>query len=400
MGFLKENKISKKTGKYFLEYLTTTNGYFSSLPIKDLSNILKFIFYRENAINNNRIIIYKKIDIILKYKDNLANMWDYLNDLNKLPENYFVSIFSENSVSYDKNFFNLLKRSDTETVKRIISFIENVNSNYNDQYYKILNSNVFNGLEFEIIDLALNKIETIKEEEIDGIAKNEKNILVMMCANLDDCEILEKSYSFIEKDKDTRLISTKINCIKSIIPYLEKGYISKGQYFEYLEILSNDLEDNTILEQTHILESKTNFFEKTNSYSNIGRINSMSISLLKDEKNRNSSTYNFIEKTVTCYDDLVTEQIISLLSNINNESDRKTFVDFVLDDFFISSDEKRQKTLLDLFDNKKLKINFQEAEESIISVSPYIYNVVSNSSEPLEFVNNKTGLKIFVKSKK
>ena len=110
--------------------------------------------------------------------------------------------------------------------------------------------------------------------------------------------------------------------------------------------------------------------------------------------------YSFISNTSSNYNNSVVEKIVDGLSNLRNNKDKEAFINFVVDEFFVLSNKKRQETLLELFDDKKVAVDFSENKEETISVSPYVHSIVNNSDRPMEFVNKDTGLKIFVKTAK
>ena len=392
--YAKENKIPNTIQRQFLRFSAIENDYFKNLSIRDFNDILEFVF-KHNDIANQKDVVGRKLTMLVYFKDELSNNWNYLNALGNLPDDYILGIFKENNFLYDANFLNLLKESDNHIKITITNFIKEVGSHYNDKYYKILNSDIINRIGSRTLELVLDKIKEEKNEE-ESIAI-EKIDFIMNCAILDDMNFITSSLSFIENDEDIRLISTKINCVKNIIPHIYNKEIPIKAYSMYLEILNYGLNTKTIEEQIDILEAKNKYFEKMDAYKKIGELDKSSISLLDSEDNRNDLFYNFISKTVDCYGNNTTKEIIERLSKIKDEDNKKMYIEFIIDEFFISSDDRRQKLLLNLFDNKSVSVDFGENNENVISVSPHVHNIVSNSNSPLEFVNKDTGLKIFVK---
>lgn len=388
--FAKENKLSISIQKRFLNIIAENNLYFENLSIMEFYAILDFAFKCEDE-TNQRDVLDRKIKMIMYFKDEIKNDLNYLNALGNLPDDYVFGIFEENNLSYDINFLNLLKESESTTKDKIIDFIHEVGSHYNDNYYKILNSDIFNKLSSTTIELALNKISEVHNQDED--IRIEKIDFIMSCIVLNDKKFVLDSLDFIEKDEDIKLVSTKINCVKNIIPHIYINEVSTDQYNKYLEVLSEGLNGKTVDEQIDMLEAKMNFFEKMDAYKDVDKLSKNLISLLNRDNNRNDIIHNFIYKTTDGY---IKDRIDEKLSLLDKD-DKEMYVNFVMDEFFDSVDKKRKETLLRLFDKNTIKIGFEENEEKLIEVSPYVYSIVENNEEPLKFVNDKTGLKIFVK---
>ncbi len=394
-GFTKENKIPVSLQKKFFKIIKKDNEYFDKLSIRDFNDILEFIFKYQDEVNR-KDILDKKLTMVMYFKDELKNNWNYLNALGNLPDDYIMGIFKEDNLSYDINFINLLKESDNHIKLIITDFISGVKSHYNDEYYKILNSYIFNKLSSNTIEIVLEKIKSLRNESIE--VRKEKFDFIMSCAVLDNEGFIMKSLDFIEKDEDIRLISTKINCVKNIIPHIYNNELPIKEYNKYLEILNSDLEGKNVEEQVDILEAKNKYFEKMDSYRKISNLNKDAISLLVDENNRNTSIYKFLNQSADYYEENITKDIIKRLTKLQKDDDKEMYINFIIDEFFVSSDENRKKVLLNLFDINSISIDFEENNENTISVSPYVHRIVSENNGPMEFVNKDTGLKIFVKT--
>ncbi len=393
----KEQRISINIQRKFFDYISNSERMFDKLSMSDFRDILEFIFKCDDQANE-RDLLDKKLLIVKEFKDELKNDWCFLNALGNLTDNYILGIFKEDSITYDMNFLSLLKEVDNHTKGVISDFIRNVNSHYNDDYYKILNSDLFTRLGDSTIELILKEIEKVKDEETDY--RIEIINCIMSCAILDDENVIKKALEFIEEDNDIKLISTKITCIKNIIPHMYNEEVSYEGYIRYLDLLNDHLEGKTIEEKIDILETKANFIEKRKVYKNVDKISKKAMRLLNDEENRNKDIYSFISNTSSNYNNSVVEKIVDGLSNLRNNKDKEAFINFVVDEFFVLSNKKRQETLLELFDDKKVAVDFSENKEETISVSPYVHSIVNNSDRPMEFVNKDTGLKIFVKTAK
>lgn len=395
--YTKENKIPTDIQARFFDYVSTKDRMFDMPSIRDFNDILEFIFKCEDK-TNQRDILDRKLVIVKHFRNDLKNNWCYLNALGNLSDNYILGIFKEKDILYDSNFLSLLKDSDNQTKNAVTYFIKNMDSHYNDYYYKILNSEVFNKIGYSTIEFILKEIENIKDEK--AVILKEKVNIIMNLAILDNEEIIKKTLNFVKNDSDIKLVSTKINCIKNIIPSVYSKEVSIDGYGRYLELLSDGLENKSVDDQIDILEAKANFFEKTNSYSNVGKISKRAIQLLDEEENRTRDVYSFVSSTSSNYDSVIVEKIVEGLSNLKTYRDKETFIDFVVDEFFVESRKERQETLLGLFESKEVIVDFCENEEGFVQVSPYIHSVVEKSNKPMEFVNKETGLKIFVKTNK
>lgn len=395
-GFVNENKIPISIQKEFLNQIGGKE-YFSKLSISDFNDILEFIFKCKDE-TNQKVVLDRKIDIILSLEDEFKNNWSYINALGNLPDDYILGIFDDKSIEYDTNFLILLKESDNHIKNVITNFIDEIKSHYNDSYYKILKSDIINKLSSNTLEFVLNNVIKLSRE--DESIKFEKIHFLMNCAVLDNKMFIEKSLKYVENDEDVRIISTKINCIKNIIPHVYNNEVSIDQYEKYLSILSDGLDGKSINEQIDILESKCNYFEKTNAYGIMDRLDTKFISLLNIEENRNDTIYSLINKSCGCYSDDIAKNIIDRIEKLKTHDNKEMYIDFIIDEFFASSDTNRQRVLLNLFDNKTVSINFAENNSSVVAVSPFVHGIVSNSDEPLEFVNKDTGLKIFVKQMK
>ena len=393
----KKRKIPIDVQRGFFDYIANDERVFDTMSISEFRDILNFVLKFEDE-SNQRDLIDKKLIIVKEFTDELKNDWCFLNALGNLTDNYILGIFKEESITYDMNFLSLLKEVDNHMKCIITDFIRNVNSHYNDDYYKILNSDLFTRIGDSTIGLILREIEKIKDEEPEY--KTEIINCIMSCAILDDENVIKKALEFIEDDTDIKLISTKITCIKNIIPHMYNEDVSYEGYIRYLDLLNDCLEGKTTEEKIDVLETKTNFIEKRKVYKNVDKVSKKAMRLLDDEENRHKDIYNFISNTSSNYDNRVVEKIVDSLSNLRNNKDKEAFINFVVDEFFISSDKNRQETLLELFDDKKVAVDFSENKEETISVSPYVHNIVNNSDRPMEFVNKDTGLKIFIKTAK
>lgn len=393
--YTKEHKIPINTQTAFFNYLAQHDRIFNLSSARDFNDMIEFVFKCEDD-THQQDIVEKKLNIVNHFRSDLENNWCYLNAIGNLTDRYILGIFNDKNILYDANFLNLLKESDNHTKSVITDFIRNMDSNYNDYYYKILNSDTFSKLSYSTVEFILKEIESMKDVEPDILM--EKVNIIMSWAVLDDTDIIKKTLDFVEEDSDIKLLSTKINCIKNIIPYVYSGKVSRDYYGRYLELLNEGLEDKSIEDKIDILETKADFFEKECAYSNVDKISKVAIKLLNEEDNRNKDVYTFISNTSSNYDNVIVEKIVEGLSNLKRNKDKESFIDFVVDEFFVESNKNRQELLLELFDSKKVVVDFAENVEKSIEVSPYVYNVVSNNDEPLEFTNKDTGLKIFVKT--
>ena len=338
-----------------------------------------------------------------------------LYNLNGLPENYIVQLSNDvpfNTIGKEGQyeFLNILSK---EEGCQLVEYIEEINSVYDNDIYKLITST-----EFTILP-PTKKLLIMKylpgrgnfnleayQEQIKFLLESKSAEYAFALLNVDS-SYLEKALEFIADEDNIGVLHAKFKALKYIKSELRNRTISLEQYQKYLEILDENLEDKSNKEKKKYLKARSKYF-KGHRFSNF--INSFDLEksneglteLLESEKSvkKMNQYYDFAHLVEDYYDSDIVNMAVDTLSSIRSKKNTKMFVKFITSPYFLRSDINRQKTLLKLFsvESKTEKLG-QELEIEIPEFS-YLEEKVLDSSKPLEFTNKETRIKVIVKSNK
>lgn len=132
----------------------------------------------------------------------------------------------------------------------------------------------------------------------------------------------------------------------------------------------------------------------------INNLNTLPVSFLNklSDKKTCDENYKFVEAINKYKNPEIIDIAIKRLESFQSEKSAKMFVEFITDDFFVDSNDNRQKELLDLFADESVRMDIDESLELVGPESSAI-NEVLLPGETLEFINPKTKMKIIIKNK-
>lgn len=410
-----EPQYRKKVFNSLVKNDTSTLNAINSLSFDNFQAFIRFLFSFHNELDKDQVLESKLklvpeiLSIALSSEQNKdSNMKLLLHNLKALPDYYIISLaedmpFNINDGEWQSEFLDYLSK------KEGCQLIEYINESHSpdldEEIYQLLISKEFRFLSTKQKELIMEHLPGRKKTNLE-IYQAQKEFLLKSNSYLLELDpiYLEQTLKFIEDDDDIEILKTKEEALGYVQEELENHNISLDIYQKYLDILEKNLEGKSNKEKRKYIKARSRYFEEHSltDFINSFKFNESNQGLTELLETENSikkmKQYYSFAKSVDCYDSSIADMAVERLASIPSKKNTKMFVEFITNPYFVNSDLNRQKTLLNLFPIESTTQSFDQELEVVIPDLSYVKDVVLNSDTPVEFKNNKTGMKVFVKT--
>mgnify|MGYP003289934609 CR=1 FL=1 len=367
---------------------------------------------------------YGELVEFLSNIEDITGLISKINKLSKEDEEYVLStIINYEEFEFSHNDVHLILNHKLDIIKK---YEEGNRPNLDSIYYALQpNTNLYKALVGEYIKLGSDDSEQILINYSSALSKYPKEFNGM----------LNKLYSTVSLKKQLLFFKPKHFEIFLAFGNEYTTKQNKRRMLEYLfdnDSMKEDIESLNSDDFHYLLSfifSKPNDMKNLKKYDYIGSrlellpeivkhidqskeykldrefINNLRIvplsfldTLSDKECQTNSENYKFVEIIDKYKDPEIVDIAIKRLESFQSKEHAKVFVEFITDDFFINNSVDRQKKLLMLFPDETVDLDIDEDLELIIPDVNAVKEVFL-PDEKLEFINQKTNMKIIIKNK-